>query len=203
MGEPQRVLCGARSKRTGLPCGNPPLCGCKNCRMHGGKCEGKPNLAAMTTGERSKYVLKSKLPEIAAGAEAIRKDPSLVVALNMSERQERRAELPNPDMDTTLALHAADARDALVVMKATEMDRASAAPAAATTIVLSDPARVVQVRLRDGSWVRAMKGADEDSWLLEERSTGSWHPARPTQHEGDEVFERLLLPAAPTDVSDR
>jgi hypothetical protein len=41
VGDPSRIACGARSKRTGLPCKCPPMKGSLRCYLHGGRSKGR------------------------------------------------------------------------------------------------------------------------------------------------------------------
>ena len=52
IGEPGFACCGARTKRAGTPCRNPPLRGRKRCLLHGG------------TGGRGKWTLPKSLRQI-------------------------------------------------------------------------------------------------------------------------------------------
>jgi hypothetical protein len=196
--QPQRVTCRAKSKQSGEGCRKPPTPGKTLCTMHGSKREGVPNLERMKHGERSAYVPRAILPEVVAELAAIKADPSLPVATNLAERRVRRRGLDKATTDDlfivgTLDTH--DRSDVGLLLKAAELERASAAPPAAPTIVLGDITRVVLLPVADGH-ARAMQHPDDPTvYLIEDKATGAWTPARSTTVDGYEQYQPThLLP---------
>lgn len=193
--------CAAKSKQSGERCKRrcPAGCPCDKCYMHGCRggaaSRGKQNTATLVTGERSLYVPKALLPEVVAELASIEKDPALAVRTNLAERRVRRRNLPAEvanDLDVVGQLDTHDRGDTAVLFKAAEI-AANEKPAAAPTIVLGDIAAVVQVRTAEGAWCRAMTVPNEpDRWLLEDKQTGAWWPARAVQRDGEEIYERVI-----------
>lgn len=174
--------CGARARsRNGEPCRNPPVRGEVRCRFHGGRAasvnRGKPNLARVSHGERSKFVPKDRQAAKLKKLLATPSGKAALLAENVANRRAWRGLLDeSAELDTTLKLDDADRADVTAMVKVEEAQ----AGAGNAQIVIQAPNLTAPILTP----VRGIHGMTdvlqlEGRWLMRDQS-GAFRPAHET-----------------------
>lgn len=202
MPELERALCGAKSRRNGgAPCRNPPVRGCKRCRMHGAKTTGKPS-PTLRHGLRSAFIPKDMLPDVLGYARLLEAPEGAKVLLkaDAAVAAARKDRVAASDLDSFVKAGDAMRKDLATVAQLEQAER-DAAPAVEAVINYVQPnLSLATVRGPDGSPALLVKLGDGRALL--ETSPGSFQLAETFTLADCECWRPRQLLEAPTQPDD-